>query len=131
MAVTQITELIGKIAMHKYNYRQAKTLTVYQNWGWSKFPDSECKIDISKPETKKEMDTFNSSEPLRVVAEKLEDIKQCMTDYFSNETNVSIGRCDGLKEALAPQLQGYLNDYNHEFLFKMDMRDMLSMVLHT
>ena len=130
MAVTQLTELIGKIAMHKYNYRQAKTMTVYQNWGWTKFPDSECKIDTSKPETKKEMDIFNNSDPLSVFGGKLDTLQKYMTDYFSNETNVRIGRSDGLKESLAPQIQGYLNDYNHEFLFKMDMRDTLSMVLH-
>lgn len=130
LAVRKIEQIIGMEALKKTGTCKEKYLNIFDGRSWEPLHPNEYKIDSSHPLTQKELKKFKPTDNVLDMYDNLYKIIKSSGQFMS-----STGQLES--EAKTPSedihfyqdivfhIEGYLNVFNAELIFKKNLRDLL------
>lgn len=118
-AVQKIERIIGWNAKRKVEQIPLKKMRVFDGTAWDSTINCCLTIDNSHPDTQAELALFKAEYPFFQLLEKLRSIQDShhVTSYIEDP--------EGFGVDSAKSLEGFLNNFDHDFLFKRNLSCLL------
>ena len=117
LAVRKIEQLIGLRARYKTEETRKKLFLIFDGICWEPLDKAELSVDVSHNSTREEMEFFSKEDPFITITGKLAEIvKKIKAEGF-----IALNPWQKVAMSIASHLEGYLNDYDYELLFKRNL----------
>ncbi len=125
-ATQKIEQIIGVVARVKTGTKKSKQLCIFDGHHWSAMGEKDLSVDTSHTYTKNQMNFFKESDTYVIIIQKLlgiiEDAKKHKVKLGMEEKELSA--------SIAFYLEGYLNNYDSELIFRRNFKDTLTVELN-
>jgi hypothetical protein len=113
-------QIVGLRARIKTNKMKNKEFFIFDGRAWEPLDKVNLEIDISHELTQEEMRFLSRSkdEPYGVIVEQL----AALIEQAKKEGMASLGSSQEISMLIAVDLEGYLNRYNYDLLFKRNLK---------